>query len=423
MKRTMCLLALLAATSIQCGRNDTPIATNQDRGSVEENRGPVETPSAKNEVRLSDASREMGGIELEMVKSKETKSVLRAMGKVLAPKPQTAIVGHAFSARVSEVHVKLGEWVDEGRKLVTLEGHEVGTAKSDFFKAIADLELAKQNLDREKELFKSEVGIEKDLREAEAQYKIAQANHEAAEKRLHIFGFTEEQVNEIADTHQIHAAISLYAPIGGKIVENNAIVGALIDQGTEIMRITDPTLLWVDAQVYERDIAKVKIGQNVEIKVPAHPDEVFHGKVSYIGDEVNEETRTITVRAEVNNEEAKLKPGMFADVDILMNGNTETLVVPKSAVLEDGRQKIVFVKAEDSFLLREIETDVANGDDYIPVRSGLDAGEEVVITGNHLLRSELKEDLLRHAHHHGHGHAHGQGHGHQHRERTRRRGQ
>jgi len=421
MKQTTCLLALLAATAIQCGRNETPIAINENRESGGESPDPADSSAAKNEVRLSDPSLDMGGIKVDAVKSKETKSVLEAMGKVLAPKPQTAIVGHAFSARVAEVHVKLGEWVDKGRKLVTLEGHEVGTAKSDFFKAIADLELAKQDLEREKELFENEVGIEKDLRAAEAQYKIAQAHHEAAEKRLHIFGFTEEQVKEIAETHQIHAAISLYAPIAGKIVEINAILGDLIDEETEIMKIIDPTLLWVDAQVYERDIAKVKIGQSVEVRVPAHPDEVFHGKVTYIGDEVNEETRTITVRAEVNNEEAKLKPGMFADVDILMNGNTETLVVPKSAVLEDGRQKIVFVKAEDSFLLREIETGVANGDDYLPVQSGLDAGEEVVITGSHLLRSELKEDLLRSAHHHGHGHAHGQGH--QHRQRTRRRGQ
>jgi len=421
MKQAMCLLALLSMTSIQCGQGDTPIASNENEDPVEVSHDPADSPDAKKEVRLSEASREMGGIEVDVVRSKETKSVLEAMGKVLAPRPQTAIVGHAFSARVSEVHVKLGEWVDNGRKLVTLESQEVGTAKSDFFKAIADLELAKQNYEREKELFENEVGIEKDLRAAEAEYKIAQANHEAAEKRLHTFGFTEEQVKEIVETHQPHAAITLYAPIAGKIVEINAILGDLIDEETEIMKIIDPTLLWVDAQVYERDISKVKIGQSVEIKVPAHPDEVFHGKVSYIGDEVDEETRTITVRAEVNNEEAKLKSGMFADVDILMNGNTETLVVPKSAVLEDGRQKIVFVKAEDSFLLREIETGVANGDDYLPVQSGLDAGEEVVITGSHLLRSELKEDLLRHAHHHGHGHAHGDGH--QHRKRARRRGQ
>ncbi|MBC8875000.1 MAG: efflux RND transporter periplasmic adaptor subunit [Planctomycetes bacterium] len=397
MKQTMCLLALLAATSIQCGRNETPLATHDESEHAE-------APAATNEVRLSEPSREMGGIAVEEVKSQQTKDILEAMGKVLAPKPQTAIVGHAFSARVAEVHVKLGEWVEERQELVTLESHEVGAAKSELFKAIADLELAKLNFEREKQLLESEIGIEKNFRAAEAEYKIAQANEEAAHKRMHIFGFTDEQVKEIEETHQIQASITLYAPIAGKIVDNNAVLGALIDQATEIIRIIDPTLLWVDAQIYEKDISKVKIGQEVEIKVPAYPDEVFRGEVSYIGDEVNEETRTITVRAEVSNEESKLKPGMFADVDILLNGSAETLVVPKSAVLEDGRQKVVFVKVEDSFLLREVETDPANGEDYLRIRSGLDAGEEVVITGSHLLRSELKEDLLRQAHHHGHQH-------------------
>jgi len=411
-------MALLAMTSVQCGRNETPIATDDDRNLVYENHAREDSLAAKNEVRLSKASQEMGGIDSELVEYQETKSVLRANGKVLAPKPQTAIVGHAFSARVAEVHVKLGEWVEKDQELVTLECNEVGTAKSEFFKAIADLELAKQNFEREQQLLKDEIGIEKDFRAAEAEYKIALASREAAEKRLHIFGFTEEQVTEIAETHQIHAAITLYAPIAGKIVENNALVGALIDQGTQILKIIDPTLLWVDAHVYEKDISKVKVGQKVEIEVPAYPDQIFHGTVSYIGDEVNEETRTIAVRSEVNNDESKLKPGMYADVSILMNGNEKTLVVPKSAVLEDGRQKVVFVKAEDSFLLREVETGPANGD-CLPIVNGLDNGEMVVIKGGHLLRSELKEDLLRHAHHHGHAHGHRQ----QHRHRQRRRGQ
>lgn len=414
MKQTMCLLALLSMTSVQCGQGDTPIASNENQDPVGVSHDLADSSAAKQEVRLSEPSRKMGGIEVGPVKSQEIRSVLSAPGKVLAPKPQTAIVGHAFSARVSEVHVKLGEWVEKGRELVTLECNEVGTAKTDFFKAIADLELAKQNYEREKELFENEVGIEKDFRTAEAEYKIAQANQEAAHKKLHILGFTDEQVEEIAKTHQIHAAITLYAPIAGKIVENNAVLGALIDQGTEIVKIVDPTLLWIDAQIYEKDISKVKIGQKVEIGTPAYPDQVFHGTVSYIGDEVNEETRTITVRAEVDNAESKLKPGMFADVSILMNGNERTPVVPKSAVLEDGRQKVVFVKAEDSFLLRQIKTGPANGD-CLPIVNGLDDEELVVIKGGHLLRSELKEDLARHAHHHGQGH--------QHQHRQRRRGQ
>ena len=385
------LVAFLALISVQCNKSEIPVS--RQKSDEHSHSSP-----AKDVVSLPKVSREIVGIEVEKVKSQQHKSVLKAMGKVLAPQPQTAIVGHAFPARVAEVHVQIGDWVEKGQALVTLESQEVGSAKSEFFKAIADLELAKLNFDREKRLLDSGIGVQKNFVAAEAEYKIAQANHEVAHKRLHVLGFTEEQVKEITDTHQINPAITLYAPIAGKIVANDAVLGALVDQSTEIMTLIDPRLLWVDAEIYERDIAKVKVGQEVEVTVPAYPGETFHGAVSYIADVVNEETRTITVRAEVGNDDSRLKPGMFADVSILLNGGTKALVVPSAAILEEGDQKIVFVTYEDAFVRREIETGVINGD-YQQVLKGLEPGEEVVTEGNHLLRSKLKEEVLHQAHH------------------------
>ena len=124
-------------------------------------------------------------------------------------------------------------------------------------------------------------------------------------------------------------------------------------------------------------IAKVRIEQDVEIAVPAYPGEVFRGRVSYIGDVVNEETRTITVRAEVGNDDFRLRPGMFADVDIVLNGGEQALVVPLDAILEEGSQKIVFVEQSDGFARREVETGVADGG-YQQILKGLEAGEKVV---------------------------------------------
>jgi RND family efflux transporter MFP subunit len=126
---------------------------------------------------------------------------------------------------------------------------------------------------------------------------------------------------------------------------------------------------------------------------------MFEGTISDIGAVVNEETRTITVRAEVGNDDQRLKPGMFADVDILLNGMEQTLVVPVAAVLEDGRQKIVFVKEEDRFVQRHVETGAVDGN-HMQVLAGLVAGEEVVIEGNHQLRSVLRADVLHAAHAH-----------------------
>ena len=385
------LIAMLVLTGLQCDRLVPPAAVQSDHDHAKAVIG-------GNTVSLPAQSIELAGIKVEKATMRKCRPVLHAMGEILAPRSRTAIVSDSLPGRVAEVHVKIGELVKKGQPLVTLDSHEVGTAKSEFFKALAARELAELNLAREKRLTENGIGIQKNLLAAETEFKVAQASAEVAEKTLHVLGFTEKQVEEMASTHQISPTITLHAPIAGKIVANEAVLGAVVSESTELMTIIDPTLLWVDAEIYEKDIAKVKLKQQVHVTVPAYPDEVFHGKVTYIEDVVNAETRTTTVRAEVVNKDYRLKPGMFADVDIDLNGGCQRLVVPAAAILEEGEQKLVFLKEEDHFLCREVQTgDLRDG--YQQILAGLEAGQEVVVEGNHLLRSKLKEELLHQAHH------------------------
>ncbi len=381
------LMTMLPLFGLQCARDQTPVSTDQAHARSE-------SSAATDVVRLPDAVCDAVGIQVEKVKSRECKSVLKAMGKVLAPQPQTAIVSYPFAGMVAEIHVGVGDWVEEGQHLITLESQDVGDAKSEFYKATAHAELARLNFQREERLLEDGIGIKKNFVAAEAEHKVAQASLEAAHKRLHILGFTDEQVEEIADSHQINPTIILDAPIAGKVVDIKPVRGAMVDPSTEIMLVIDLRSLWVDAGVYEKDIAKVRAGQEVEIAVPAYPGETFNGKISYIGDVVDDETRTITVRADVSNEQFRLKPGMFADVDVVLNGGARMLVVPSAAVLEEGDQKIVFVKQDDSFVRREIQAGAVEGD-HQRVLGGLEAGEEVVIEGNHELKSKLQEGILK----------------------------
>jgi len=386
-KKSLFLIGLLGIVGLQCGKNEAPVSISKDPP-------PSESQTTSDIVRLPDAVQELVGIKVEEAKHRPCPSVLKAMGKILAPRPRTAIVSHAFPARVGEIHVEVGDWVKMGRDLVVLESKDVGEAKAEFYKAIANDELAKVNFAREERLLKEGIGVRKSFVAAEAEHKVAQANLEVAEKKLHVLGFTEEQVKQIASTHQINPAITLYAPIEGKVVEIKAVRGAMVDPATEILTIIDPRLLWVDAEIYEKDIAKVKIGQKVEIRVPAHPKEVFNGRVTYIGDVVSEETRTITVRTEVANDGQLLKPGMFADVDIVLDEGQRVLVVPTAAVLEEGKQKIVFVKEQGQFVRREIATGAVYNNCH-QVLSGLKPGEQVVVEGNHELKSKLQEEVLK----------------------------
>jgi RND family efflux transporter MFP subunit len=252
------------------------------------------------------------------------------------------------------------------------------------------------NHERQKRLYDRGVGAQKDFLASEAEFKVAQANLDAAEKKLHVLGFTEEQVQSIDKTHQINPIISLYAPISGKIIEHNALLGAMVDQETEILTIMDPSVVCIHADIYERDIAKIQIGQEVEATVPAYPGEVFKGKISFISDVLNEETRTITVRSEITNREFKLKPGMFANIDIFLNHQNEVLVLPKEAILDEGNDRIVFLKVNGKYIPRIINTGLQNKD-FVEVLGGIEEGAEVVTVGNFQLKSKLYDEILKKA--------------------------
>ena len=168
----------------------------------------------------------------------------------------------------------------------------------------------------------------------------------------------------------------------------------MVDQASEIMTILDPRLLCADADIYERDIAKVRKGQKVEVSVPAYPGVVFQGTVQYVGDVIKEETRTITVRTEVENPGQRLKPGMFASLRIVLDEQNRALTVPAESVLDDKDGLMVFVKDGDAFAPRLVSTG-SRLDGFIEIVSGLEAGEEVVTAGCYQLKSKLYDEILK----------------------------
>jgi cobalt-zinc-cadmium efflux system membrane fusion protein len=321
-------------------------------------------------------------------------SRLKATGKILANPFKKAIVSYPFPARIAGIHVRPGDWVKAGQELVTLQSETVGEAKSAYFRALADGELARSSFEREKRLFDRGAGAGKNLQAAEAERKVAEANLEAAEKKLHVLGFTEAQVRTAAETHEINATITLFAPLAGRILDNNIALGTMVDQATEILTILDPGVLIADADIYERDIAAVRKDQEVDVTVPAYPDLVFKGRVHYIGDTIKEETRTVTVRTEVANREDRLKPGMFASLVILLDRQARALTVPQEAVLDDGDRKIVFVAREDGFQPRVVTTG-SRLDGSVEILAGLGPGEKVVTKGSYQLKSKLYDEVLK----------------------------
>lgn len=281
-----------------------------------------------------------------------------------------------------------------------LESPEVAEAKAAYFKAKAELAFAEADHERHKKLYEDKIGSAKALAQAEAAHNKAKAEQEAAEKGLHAIGLTREDVENSELGHENEALLPLRAPISGTIVERNVTIGQRVEASSDVFHIIDLSELWVDADVYEKDIAHVKIGDIMEIRVPAYPNEIFKGKVIFISDMLDERTRTFKVRAAVKNPQRKLKPEMFADARILVSEKEKVLAVPKEAVQFDGYNDFVYlVEGEGMFVPRTIKTGREN-EHFVEILSGLSPGDRIVGKGAFLVKSEAEKESF------GEGHGH-----------------
>lgn len=188
--------------------------------------------------------------------------------------------------------------------------------------------------------------------------------------------------------------LELKAPLAGVIIERAAAIGELIAKGQSVGTISDLRELWVIAEVTERDIALVKPGQEIAFTVPAYPGETFPGRVALVENHVEPQSRTVEVRILTDNADARLKPGMFADVEIVTAIRDDVLTVPESALQTDGENQIVFVALADRrFERREVKRGLERAG-RVEILSGLQPSETVVTEGSFILKSEMLKDQL-----------------------------
>ena len=189
-------------------------------------------------------------------------------------------------------------------------------------------------------------------------------------------------------------ALELKAPIDGVIIERTAMAGELVDKGKAIYTISDPAQLWVIAEVNERDIAAVKLGQDAVFTTLAYPDEKFHGKVVLIGNQVEAGSRTVEVRITVDNADGRLKPGMFADVEIVTTMLDNVLLIPDRALETEGESQIVFVALDvNKFEKRVVKLGLEQSG-RVQILDGVKAGENIVTDGGFILKSEMLKGEL-----------------------------
>jgi len=304
-----------------------------------------------------------------------------------------------------------GTRVRKGQKLADLESADIDQAEADYLKALADYEnavrssaaevkLAQASYDRNKLLYEQKITAGKNLQSAEHDLEVAKAAADnsingtkaaltAARRHLLILGINDATIDALAKKTDLAATFSLNSPIDGIVVERNATVGASVGTDANLFKIIDLSRVWIDADVFEKDLPRVRPGQEVKLTVTAFPESTFSGRVILINSVVDPETRTVKVRTEVANPDGRLKPDMFANVQIVTDLNRAAISIPQSAVLNDEGKTIVFVAEGNGYKKRQVQAGIQNND-RVEIVDGLTAGDKVVVKGNYLLLEQSK---------------------------------
>jgi cobalt-zinc-cadmium efflux system membrane fusion protein len=321
-------------------------------------------------------------------------ATIETSGKIQFNEEQLVRVNAPLTGRVVEVLARPGDVVESGHRLLVLDSPDLGSAKSDYAKAVADLERSEKAFNLARDLFEVKANSEKELHDAENDYRKAAAEKERAASRLLALGLPQAQLKNVATREDASTQIVVRGPRGGVIVERNVTSGQAVtfgqsDTPTNLFVIADLNSMWVVADVYEPDIPKVRLGQSVTITPPCCPNERFDGKVTYISDSVDPQTRTVKVRAVVPNRGRMLKAEMFVRAT-MYTGSSTVLAIPQSAVQgEEGQTFVLVDKGNGSYERRPVKLG-SDLDGIVEVLAGITPQDRIVSTGSILLKKSEK---------------------------------
>jgi cobalt-zinc-cadmium efflux system membrane fusion protein len=320
-------------------------------------------------------------------------------GKVGFNESKLTPIFPAYQGRAIQVLVNKGDVVRKGQPLLILESPDYVSAQMDLTTARADLEKAEVNLkaarvnaERARRLFAQDALAKKDLQSAESalalaegEWQRAEAALTVAESRLTLFGKTPADIIRLKAG--LDRNLTIAAPIDGTVVDRQVGPGQILrpDMQTPLFQISDLSVLWVQADVFESDLANIRLGAPAEVRVESYPDRVFTARLSFINPTVDPATRAVRVRCQVNNTGGLLKPDMFAKVKIIAAVKQSVPVIPLTAIVERGEKAVVLVE-EAPGRYRKRQVDIGDEREGVAmVNSGLKPGERIVTRGAILL--------------------------------------
>lgn len=355
-------------------------------------------------VVLDQAAQRAAGIAVAPVESRVRTDREEAPAVLTLDETRTARIGSMVEGIVTETVADVGSHVSAGDLLGTIHSHVIHDSWAAYRKAVAErrrqqteLAYAEQSAARARRLYTAKAisaqQLERanaDLSSTEELLEMAQAEVRRAADELEHYGIVAEGEAIVEAGEQI----PIRTPLAGVVLERQVTPGTAVTIGTSMFVVSDLTSLWAAAEIDETRLSRVAIGRDVQVRVSAYPDESFSGTISFIGDLINPKTRRVTVRSTVPNQDRRLKPEMFATVELGASDPREVATVPAEAIQEIDGQPVVFVlDGPDRFHSRSVEVG-PTVDDWVEIRSGLEPGERVATTGSFVLKSELLSDTL-----------------------------
>ncbi len=320
-----------------------------------------------NPVQLTDRESRAIGVTFAAVERKRLDRRVRTVGTVQYDETRLATVNPKIDGWVERLHVDFtGAPVRRGQPLLEVYSPELVTAQEELI-------LARRLADEAT---------------GERARRNAQDLLESARRRLAYWDIPDAEIQRIEEASEPSRTLTLRAPAGGVVVAKNVVEGDRITPGMDVYRIADLSTVWVEGEVFEKDLSLVTEGQPATVRFQAYPGQPFEGRIAYVYPTVSMESRTGRIRVELANPERRLRPGMYAEITIEAPGHHPVLAVPRTAVLATGEREVAFVRHDDGTLMpHEVATGLVAGDE-VEVLEGLREGQRVVSSASFLIDAE-----------------------------------
>lgn len=369
-------LLLISLVLGACGQGDRPSSSD----------GAAEIPRSTPAVAAERA------IETAVVTAAPAASSLILPGRVAYGEDRYSLISSPVRGRVVDVRAKLGDEVKAGDILLVIDSPDIATAYSEFVKEHSELAYAKRHYEMAKDLHAIKALSQKELKQAENDFVKAIAEFRRTRERLISLNIPAEELNKPLSQQQVTSQFFLRSPLAGRVVERTVTLGQGV--GNEppqiLFTVAELTQVQFVADVYERDLGVVKVGQEGMVAVESYPREQFPAVIFHIGDVVDPTTRTIKIRAWVDNEALRLKPNMFGRLELNLTEVPSVPQIPETAVFDREGRSYVFVEdKEGRYLPREVRVRPAR-EGTVAILEGLVPGERVVTKGAVLLEKSFE---------------------------------